>query len=242
VTLAGSDLERLARARIYFGHQSVGAGVMAGVARLVEREGAKSGSLRVVEASSAAGLAPGTFAHGLVGDNGDPHRKLASFARAVDAGGPEGLDLALVKLCYVDVTPGSDAAALFASYRAAIDDLAARHPKTRFVHATVPLRIRERGLRALAKRVLGRPAGAADNARREDYNALVRGAYEGREPIFDIARLESTAPSGEAAFLLWKGRRVPVLSPAYTYDGGHLNAAGEERAARALLAVLASAV
>lgn len=234
-----AQLERLARSRILFGHQSVGAGVMAGVARLVERERAP---LRVVAVTSAADLAPGTLAHALVGVNGDPRSKLESFARLLGSGGPEGVDIALVKFCYADIEPGTDTASLFESYQRTLADLAASHPRTTFVHATAPLKIMQRGLRARAKRLLGRPAGTADNARRGDYNALVREAYEGREPIFDIARIESTAPGGETTSIVWGGRRVPVLVPAYTDDGGHLNAAGQERAARELVRVLASVV
>jgi lysophospholipase L1-like esterase len=37
----------------------------------------------------------------------------------------------------------------------------------------------------------------------------------------------------------WNGGSAPALTPAFTDDGGHLNAAGRLRAARELVSVLA---
>jgi lysophospholipase L1-like esterase len=96
--------------------------------------------------------------------------------------------------------------------------------------------------KGLAKRALGRvPSGTVENLRREQYNRLLREAYAGREPLFDLARIESTAPDGSPVRVQWKDMTAPVLYPAYTDDGGHLNAEGRRRAARELIAVLASA-
>jgi lysophospholipase L1-like esterase len=79
----------------------------------------------------------------------------------------------------------------------------------------------------------------AENARREEFNALMRQAYQGREPLFDLAAVESTAPDGAGAVVEWSGRSIPVLAEAYSEDGGHLNEAGRLRAARELVRVLA---
>ena len=106
-----------------------------------------------------------------------------------------------------------------------------------------PRRSRRRPLDAKAwlKRLFGRaPYGTVENLRREEYNALLRAAYQGREPIFDLARLESTAPDGAAVTVQWQGRAAPAMDPAYSDDGGHLNATGRLRAARELVSVLAA--
>ena len=58
--------------------------------------------------------------------------------------------------------------------------------------------------------------------------------------MFDLARLESTAPTGERDLRPWNGRLVPRLHSAYTDDGGHLNAAARVRFGRAFVAFLAS--
>jgi len=68
----------------------------------------------------------------------------------------------------------------------------------------------------------------------------LRQAYQGRAPIFDLARVESIDPEGKTVTVEWKGIAVPVMAPAYTNDGGHLNSEGRLRAARELISVLAA--
>jgi len=219
-----TQLERVAGASVFFAHQSVGANILAGLDRLAAAERV---SLHVDEM--------------LVPENGDPRRKLREFERAVDARGD--VDVAMLKFCYVDIGPDTDAAALFEQYRETLARLQLRHPRTTFVHVTLPLTRVQGGLKALAKRVTGRhPYGTVENLRREEYNALLRSAYLGREPLFDLARVESVAPDGRHASVTWRGRSAPVLAEEYTEDGGHLNAEGSARAARELAAVLAAAV
>ena len=219
-----AQLERVARERVFFAHQSVGANVLEGLGRLAAAEH--------VDLSIEDMRVP---------ENGDPLRKLRNFERAVDerAG---SIDVALVKFCYVDIGPDTDAAALFEQYRATLQRLQARHPDVTFVHVTVPLTRAQEGFKALAKRLIGRhPYGTVENVRREEYNALLRSAYLGREPFFDLARVESSGPDGRRVSVTWNGRTAPALAPDYTEDGGHLNAEGSERAARELVAALAAA-
>jgi hypothetical protein len=218
-----SELERIARLRVFFAHQSVGANLLDGLQTLSEREGL-----------------PVQLHHMLVPENGDPLKKLRSFEQAMEA--RAGLDVALLKFCYVDIKADTDARALFAQYRATMERLRAMHPGTTFVHVTLPLTDVQGGIKALAKRALGRhPYGTIENLRREEYNALLRAEYRGREPIFDLARVESTAPDGSAVRMTWRGSAAPAMAPEYTDDGGHLNGAGKLRAARELVSVLAAA-
>jgi hypothetical protein len=230
------DLAEASRRTVWFAHQSVGANVVEGLAELAARTGAP---LRLAEGPPGAASAPGTWAHAFVGENGAPRSKLDAFVRSLDEAGRDP-DVALLKLCYVDFHQGTDPAALLEAYRTALASLRARHPRTTFVHVTVPLTAPDPWPRALAKRLLGREGSAARNARRERYNALLRDAYAGREPLFDLAALESRCPDGIPATEPWRGLEVPALCPAYTDDGGHLNAAGRERAARALLTIVAA--
>jgi hypothetical protein len=218
-----ADLERIAHAPIYFGHQSVGANILEGVRQLADGAGV-----------------PLHIAHGFLAENGEPLRKLASFKSALGEG--SHVDIALMKFCYVDVNSDTDASALFERYRTAIAELRAKNPRTTFVHVTLPLTTAQTGWKALAKRMLGRaPYGTIENLRREEYNTLLRRAFRGREPIFDLARVESTAPDGTTASVNWNGTSAPVMVAAYTDDGGHLNAKGKLLAARELIAVLAAA-
>jgi hypothetical protein len=179
----------------------------------------------------------GVFAHGPVPENGDPARKLESFAK--ELGSRTGAEIALVKFCYVDFRTGSDVKAIFAKYQTTIAALKARHPDTTFVHVTAPVTRVEGGIKAVAKRYLGRtPQDVLENETRAAYNDLLRNAYRD-EPVFDLAAVESTYPDGRAEIIELDGRKVQTMVPAYTDDGGHLNREGQLRAARALAAVLA---
>lgn len=232
-----ADLERIAQRRIFFGHQSVGGNLLDGVRQLAAAAGVP---VRIVEAPTAGGVAPATFGHTPVAKNGDPFQKLRSFEQAFGQQ-PTGLDIALVKFCYVDITASTDVKALFARYRATINDLRVKNPGTVFVHVTAPLTVVQGGAKESLKRLLGRaPHETIENMRREEYNTLLRQAYREREPLFDLARVESIAPDGTAVTAEWKGSVVPAMAPVYTDDGGHLNAAGKLRAARELASVLAA--
>ena len=218
-----ANLQRVAHERIYFGHQSVGANILQGVKELSSTEGV-----------------PVFIKDEFVPENGDPLRKLAAFKASVGSG--SRYDVALVKFCYVDINADTDAAALFDQYRRTLSELRASNPRTVFVHATLPLTTVQAGPKAWVKRMLGRsPYGTVENVKREEYNRLLRATYAGREPIFDLARIESTAPDGTLVTVTWDGITAPAMSPAYTGDGGHLNALGRTRAAREFIAVLAQA-
>jgi hypothetical protein len=231
-----ADLEKVAGRAIFFGHQSVGGNVLDGVKALAAQEGV---ALRLAEVADAGAVGPGTFGHAFIPENGKPELKLEGLERALGPG-PAGVEVAFLKLCFVDVEGKTDARALFERYRTTLATLQARHPRTTFVHLTVPLTTVQGGWKAVVKGLLGRaPYGFEENVRREEYNALLRAAYQGKEPLFDVARLESTAPDGRPVTSTVKGRTVPSMHPAYTDDGGHLAGEGRRVVARALLRFLA---
>ena len=109
------------------------------------------------------------------------------------------------------------------------------------MHATLPLQA-DNGFWFHLKTVLRGNARSSHrqlNLIRQTYNELLRKAYAGREPVFDLAGLESVAPDGRVVSVRHKGMRVPVLAHEWTYDGGHLNEAGRRRIAEAFLVSLA---
>lgn len=232
------ELERVAQLRIMFGHQSVGMNLLEGIKLLSAKAGAP---VRVAEVKAASEVGQAMLGQTFLAENGDPLRKLKSFENAIGAK-QAGLDAALMKFCYIDFNADTDAKNLFERYRATIDDLKAKNPGTTFVHITAPLHIVEGGFAARVKYLLGMAPlyGTFENMRREEYNTLLRKSYQGHEPLFDLARVESTAPDGSAAMVKWQGKVVPVMAPEYTSDGGHLNELGKIRAARELLSVLAA--
>jgi hypothetical protein len=217
-TTVSGALQVLATRSIYFGHQSVGGNIVSGVQTLITAN--PGSSVRVVSSSSASALAAGVFAHGSNGSNGDPAGKNDAFDATIRGGVGAAVDIAFFKYCYVDIYKGADAARLFDDYRAHMAALRAAYPRVRFVHVTAPLTT----------------SGTADNEVRERFNSLMRQAYAGSEPLFDLAGIESTAADGSTVL----AGGVRALAPAYSSDGGHLNATGQEVVAKALLLYLAS--
>lgn len=224
----------LAARRVFFGHQSVGADIIAGMSAIGSAR--PEIALRIVEAAvSEIPASPGIY-HARIGSNRDPASKAAAFAAAVEAARP---DIALFKYCYVDVGTDTDAESLFEAYRRTMSALRTRVPATLFCHVTVPLTTQETWKGVLRAR-LGRRATQGDaNMVRARYNRLLLDAFAGKEPVFDLARLESTRPDGSRVFFRRNGAHVYGLDPAYTPDGGHLNDAGRQRVAAEFLAFLA---
>jgi hypothetical protein len=111
---AKADLGVLARARIYFGHQSVGGDVLEGLAALAAKKGA---SLRIIEAPLDDGL-PGVV-HAKVGRNRAPETKCDAFGRFLTGQAAVSWDAAMLKFCYADMGEGGerDPRRLLAAYR-----------------------------------------------------------------------------------------------------------------------------
>ncbi|HEY8210722.1 MAG TPA: hypothetical protein VIG99_24730 [Myxococcaceae bacterium] len=231
------QFEQISRRRIVFGHQSVGENLLQGLADLSSEAGVP---LRVVESEAPEALEQPGLVHRKIGKNEQPETKIAHFTTLLEGGLGQRAEIALYKLCYVDFGPDRDAARLFAGYRAAHQALRARFPATTFVHVTVPLTVVQRGLTGWVKNTFGGGAwGERENVLRHQFNQLLRAEYEGKEPIFDLARAESTGEDGAESTFERGGARYPALVPAYSDDGQHLNAAGRRRAALALISTLA---
>lgn len=230
---ASPDWPALARQRVFFGHQSVGGNILDGIRALAKRDNA---ALPIAEDRSRT--SPTGITHFMVGVNGDARSKIDDFRKVVDSGAAHGADVAMMKLCYVDITAGTDAVAVARHYIGVLDDLATRHPSTRFVAVTAPLTRLQTGPRAWVKRMLGRlPAGYHDNARRADFNQLLRQHYAGTGRLFDLAQLEATG-LGVHHTVVVDGTRVDVMDPSLTPDDGHLNEAGQRIVGAAFLQFL----
>ena len=216
----------VASRRVIFAHQSVGRNILDGLGSL-----GGAGGLAVSE-SRAPAPGPG-LTHFAIGRNGEPLEKVRDFAAAVDAAAP--VDIALVKLCYIDFSYGADPSAVARAYGDTLDALAARHPMTAFVAVTVPLTTVQGGPKALVKKLLGRePAGLAENARRQAFNDALRARSGPGRPLFDLAGLESAGCTVSHG-----GRSIQCLAPGLTSDGGHLNDHGARLVASALVGFLA---
>ena len=233
-------LEALSSRSYFFGHQSVGRNMLDGL-RMVMADN-PSIKLNVVESESVDNLAPGAFLHANVGKNRFPQTKIDQYQGALDAGLGNQVNVAFLKFCYVDLAQTGDAAALFEQYQASIERLKKAYPETTFVHFTLPVKSVPTGLKTTIKNLLGREiAEQEDNIRRAQYNRLLRETYDGKDPIFDIAKLESIDPATGAAFSFrLAGESYEAMSPGNTDDGGHLSESGKRWIAEQLVVFLAN--
>jgi hypothetical protein len=235
-----AQLEQLAKARVFFAHQSVGGNLIEGLQVLARDNGV---ALQVRDVAREPSVPNQTFGHVFVGENGKPLAKFDEYKDRLTKQQGTPPELAMVKLCYLDFTASTDPKAVFARYQADLAALRAQLPTTRFVHITTPLTTIESGPKAWLKRMIGRsPWGVIENQKREQYNQLMRSAYAGREPLFDLAKLEATAEDGSRTLTISGDTQTAALTPAYTSDGSHLNPHGERVAARSLAGVLAQAL
>ena len=220
---------------VFFGHQSVGRDVIAGlgesseVTHIVTLDEHRAAAHRHIP----SGL---TVVHAALGRNREPLTKLADFAATLQSWPAPLPDVALMKFCYVDIETARGAESLLDRYQKDIEELQRTHPTVRFAHCTVPLRSIPTGPYALARRLLGQnlPQFEANQAR-EWFNDRLRERYGEHDMLFDLARLEATRPEGRPCTVRARGVRVRALASQWTYDGGHLNQPGRTMAATAFL-------
>lgn len=234
-----ADLERVARARVLFAHQSVGRNVLEGTARLAAEAGV---ALKIEELRDGRfPEGPGLY-HSNIGENGKPEGKLAAFGALLTGPVHPTFDVAALKLCYVDLdgADGARARTLAEHYLTGVAALQSQRPDLNLLHMTMPVRDEIHGVKTVIKRLIGiDQAGDADNAARAAYNAILRQRLAG-QPLFDIALLESTRADGSRTTFMRRGVAVETLAPEYTIDGGHLNAAGQRHIAAAFVTALAA--
>src|SRR2546423_14294547 len=77
-----SEIARLARRMIYFGHQSVGENVLDGVRAVLGGRGA----LRLVESADPGALSAPGWVHSRIGQNSDPEGEGRAFQSLMDSG------------------------------------------------------------------------------------------------------------------------------------------------------------
>jgi hypothetical protein len=242
-TAAGTNaLREAANLRVFFAHQSVGGNIVGGLPAAYEGSGIPAPP--VVELSDVATLPPelktgdrGVFTHVVIGENGDPIGKIRDFDTWIRSGLGERIDVAFLKLCYIDFDAGTDVDEVFETYRKTFDALERDFPEVTFVAVTTPLTTQP-ALRTRIKGLLGGSNQApADNATRQRFNTLLRTSYGDR--VFDLAAFESTAPDGSRVSGTSQGEPYFALYDGYAADEGHLTPLTSEVMAARLMGFLA---
>ncbi len=239
----------LARKKIFFGHQSVGNNIMQGVREIISQD--HNIRLHIVETRDLSAFEQPIFAHyGNIGKNHQPLLKIEDFVQLMNDGFGNKLDIAFLKFCFVDFNVGTDVKHIFEKYKDSMQELKSRYPSLTIVHFTVPLLRKEqevgmvKSMKNFVKGLMGKKKdnffSNSHNVVRNEYNTLLVSHYAGKEPIFDLARLESTNPAGGRETFMDNGNKYYALFPGYTEDGGHLNVTGRKYIAEQLLVFLAN--
>lgn len=235
--VSAADVERAARTRVFFGHQSVGMNILDAVPAVFSAHGVQAPPIE--QRRTAPDASGGYIAEALVGENAKPLHKIQDFDTVIRGGLGLRIDVAVVKLCYIDIVPGTDVDAVFTAYRDTMAALEKDFPHVTFVKVTVPLTTKPPTLVKLKQRLSGNDAyGEAANAVRERLNERIRKEYGGAH-LLDLAAVESTAPDGSRVSGRSQGQPYFALYDGYASDAGHLNADGSRRVATAWLAAIA---
>ncbi|MBI2892651.1 MAG: hypothetical protein HYY06_03805 [Deltaproteobacteria bacterium] len=202
-----AQIAALAKRRVFWGHQSVGANVL---------EGARALGFDFAEVSRGSDYARVAWGEAGVEENGDPERKIASFgAYLEDQGIGRRVEAAGFKFCWIDFEEDTDVADLLGDYEEKMGELARSHPRVRFLHVTPPLTTDE----------------PEKNLVRWRYGREMIRRFANRGVVLDLASVISTGADGRAC----ESRRARRLCPAWSSDNGHLNDEGSRRAAKAFL-------
>ena len=147
------ELAKVSRTKVFFGHQSVGMNVLSGVPGVYA---AHHMAAPTIEQDGTRPDADGGFiGHAFIGENEKPLLKIQDFDAKMRSGIGQQVDVAMMKLCYIDITSDTDVGALFATYRETIAALERDFPKVTFVHVTVPLMTEQGPLSKLKSRLTG---------------------------------------------------------------------------------------
>ena len=236
-TLSDEQIKSLTSKKIFFGHQSVGNNIIQGVRDLASSDTRLK--LNIVKSPDPQLVSGPALVEFEIGQNGNPQSKVDAFRAVMDKGMGKQGGIAMFKFCYVDIDSSTDVPKMFAVYRDEISSVKASYPALKIVHVTVPLTTAEPPAKAWIKSLLGRATLRDINAKRNQFNSMLRAQYAEIDPIFDLAEVESTHTDGSRSYFTQGGERIYTLVPEFTGDGGHLNEMGRRMAAERLLFVLA---
>ena len=233
-----SAWQNLSKQRIYFGHQSVGDNILEGINSLMaDNEKIK---LDIKNYNDMETFAFPVFSQSYIGKNEDIDSKLQEFSKNISGIKGGQLDIAFMKLCFWDIKRYSDVNEIFEKYKKAMSELKNDYPNTKFIYLTIPLMSHSNSIIDNLKRLIRPDNGDLDNIKRNELNKLIVHEYKGKEPLFDIALIESTRPDGKRAVFLYAGKEYYYLPDEYTNDGGHLNKYASKYVAEQLLIMLAN--
>jgi hypothetical protein len=224
--------------KIFFGHASVGYNIIDGIENIRAANNRFSDiNIRELKDSDDVNV-PGIY-HSVNGRNGFPKSKIDAFRKLLmERGLGNKLDIAFFKCCYVDFNKDSNVEEIFDYYSKTLDEVKQKFPKLKIVHVTTPLYAHAWGIKGFVKNLI---YNDISNVKRNEFNRLLISRYKDIDPIYDLAKIESTLQDGTRVTFTYKGDLFFSLAKQYTMDGGHLNELGRYFAAKDLLSILSEA-
>jgi hypothetical protein len=201
---------------VFFNHQSVGRNILQGLSALASQDQIRY-SCAIISTPSATWYdtnnGVGDFT---IGSNLYPDTKVDGlYNYIVTRGYGNHVKVAMMKFCYADFQPWSTwtGQQVWNYYRPMMESLEAAYPHVTFVWWTCALHT------------------SSGNHEHEEFNSRVRQYCNANNKIlFDLAAIECHDPNGS---LVLDASGHPALYSGYTTDGGHLNATGGQRVAKA---------
>ena len=231
------EIRNISNTNIFFGHRSVGDNIIEGIKKAALQNNVDS--IAIFNMQSFEKFPEKYFVHSYIGSNGDPKSKIEDFKKVVFQLAPQNLNIAFMKLCFVDIKSNTNLNNVFNHYVATIESLKSRYPNLIIIHFTVPLTSKRTLVMAIKDFIKGRPnTSLMDNVARNKYNQFLLAKYPANE-IFDLAKIESTYPDGKREESNSNGQKCFCLIKDYTDDGGHLNQKGQLIVAEKLISFLA---
>ena len=229
-------IEAFKRKKIFFGHASVGSNIIDGIED-IRANNQHVQNINIQDLKEDNEVNEPAIYHAKNGKNGFPKSKVDAFKKTLEEKGlGNKLDIAFFKFCYVDIEKDSNVQEMFDYYTSNMEYLKKKFPRLQFVHVTTPLYSHSRGIKGFIKNII---RGDVSNVKRNEFNKMLVKKYQGVDPIYDLASIESQLPDGKRSSFNYKGEIYLSLAPEYTYDGGHLNETGRYLAAKELLKILA---
>jgi hypothetical protein len=203
--LPSTEKNKVRAAKVFFGHQSVGANTLEGVEAL---------GFTVQEIASASDYATPKIGHAYLESNTEPLRKLQSFERFLGRIGGS-VQVAAMKLCWIDFEASTNLGTIETRYETTIAALKSSSPTVTFLHITPPIKTDE----------------PAVNAKRLQFGDWLKSTYKNEAIVLDLAVIQSTRVNGSVC----ASGATRVMCSEYASDEGHLNAQGQARAAKGFL-------
>jgi hypothetical protein len=225
---------------MYVGHRAVGNNIVDGIKDLIKAN--SHVKLNIVEPTDTFNSKVGFFMHSLIEQNASPQSIANDSEQLLNEKGGGYFDIVLLRFTpFYDKKEMLD---IFADYKKTLSQLKKKYPKTIFVHNTFPLSRSKTTWKTWIKKLIGKKDlwEYAVNIKANEFNEQLRKEYYGKEPLFDLAKIQSTYPDEKRATFSFDGKEYFQLVPDYTYDGTHLNEKGRKIVAEELLLFLASII